>query len=212
MQNQSIIKAIVFDWDGVIVDSMPMIARGIQETAKSYGVHLSVDDVLATYMQPRHTFYENLGIKIEDFDELNARHATNILKHFSEPKLFGDVLPALAQLNTKGVRMGVASNDTGPRIPREVKMFGLETFFPEDNIISSRKRKPEKLADMMARFGVKSAELLFVGDLPSDVTAARKVGALSAAISRHESGKARLKALNPDYLLDSLTDLLKIAG
>ncbi|MEK7107475.1 MAG: HAD-IA family hydrolase [Patescibacteria group bacterium] len=210
MQNPSKIRAIVFDWDGVIVDSMPMIARGIQDTAKSYGVHVSVDDVLATYVQPRHIFYENLGIKIEDVEELNARHADNISKHFSEPKLFGDVLPALAQLSAKGVKMGVASNDTGPRIPQEVKILGLETFIPLENIMSRRKRKPEKLTDLIAQFGIAPAELLFVGDLPSDITAAKKVGVKSAAIARHETGKARLKAMKPDYFLDSLSDLLRM--
>ena len=210
MQNRSQIKAVVFDWDGVIVDSMPMIVRGIRDTAKSYGVHVSVDDVLATYVQPRHVFYENLGIKIENMEELKARHATNISKHFSEPKLFDDVLPVLAQLKADEIKFGIASGAEKQRIRDEMGTFGLQTFVASENILGGNTSKSEKLIHLIAQFGVAPAELLFVGDLPSDIQAAKKAGVKSAGISRDEAGRARLKAENPDYLLNSLSDLLKI--
>ena len=210
MQNTSKIKAIVFDWDGVIVDSMPIIAKGIQATAASYGVHLSVDDVIAKYIQPREAFYKSIGIEPENKEELVTRHSTHISKHFSQPKLFDDVVPTLARLKADGIKIGVVSHAKKPRVESEVKALGLQSFFDSENIVGEQRNKAEKLLSIIKQFGITPAELLFVGDLPSDITTAKKVGAKSAGISRHESGKARLKAENPDYFLDSLLDLLKI--
>ena len=210
MQDTSKIKAIVFDWDGVIVDSMPMIAKGIQETAASYGVHLSVDDVVAKYIQPKEEFYKSIGIEIKDMEKLTARHLSNLNKYSSKPRLFDDVISTLKQLENEGLEFGVASHQEMSDVQNDIDIRGLREFFVAKYVLGGHRGKSEKLADLIARFGLAPNELLFVGDLPSDITAAKKVGAKSAGISRHESGKARLKAEKPDYFLDSLSDLLKV--
>jgi len=210
MQYLSNIKAIVFDWDGVIVDSMPMIAKGIQETAANYGVNMFVDDVLAKYIQPKEEFYKSIGIEIKDMEKLTERHLSNLNKYSSSPRLFDDVILTLKQLKDKGLKFGIASHQEMSDVQNDIDTRGLREFFATKYVLGGHRSKSEKLADLIAQFGLAPTDTLFVGDLPSDITSAKKVGAKSAGISRHESGKARLKAENPDYFLDSLLDLLKI--
>ncbi|MDO8522268.1 MAG: HAD family phosphatase [bacterium] len=141
MQDPSKIKAIVFDWDGVIVDSMPMIAKGIQETAASYGVHLSVDDVLATYIQPKEEFYKSIGIEIQDMAELTARHLSNLNKYSSSPKLFDDVMSTLKQLKDKGLKFGVASHQETSDVQNDIDTRGLREFFVAKYVLGGHKNK-----------------------------------------------------------------------
>jgi pyrophosphatase PpaX len=214
------IKAIVFDWDGVIVDSMPMIALGIQETAASYGVNVSVDDVLAKYIQPKEEFYKRIGIEIRDMAELTARHLSNLNKYSSYPRLFNDVISTLNQLKGRGSKFGVASNQEMSDVQNDIDTRGLREYFIAKYVLGGHRGKSEKLAELTVQFGLSSNELLFVGDLPSDIMSAKDAGVKSAAIARHspmglasapvDGQAARLKALNPDYFLDSLTDLLKV--
>ncbi|MDO8561720.1 MAG: HAD family hydrolase [bacterium] len=214
MQPTATIKAIVFDWDGVIVDSMPTIALGIQETAASYGVQISAEKILATYFQPKEAFYKSLGIDVENKAKLNARHSSSDRKHLAmDPKLFSDVLPTLKELHEKGFVLGIATQRVESGVigmQREIERNNLQMMFPFENIESGPRTKEEKLVALIKKFGVAPDELLYVGDLPSDITVAKKVGAKSAGIAREESGKPRLKAENPDYFLNSLADLLAI--
>src|SRR3989338_62243 len=204
------IKAIVFDWDGVIVDSMPMIARWIQETAISYGVQISADKILSTYFQPKEEFYKSIGIKVKDMAELNARHTSTLNKYSIDPKLFDDVVSTLKHLSDEGLTLGIASHQKTPDVQGDIDARGLRGFFAIENALGGEVKKEQKLLLLAKKFGITPSELLFVGDLPSDISAAKKAGVKSAAIARHESGKARLKAMKPDYFLDSLTNLLAI--
>src|SRR3989338_675094 len=207
------IKAIVFDWDGVIVDSMPMIALAIQETAASYGVQIAIPEIFVKFSQPKEAFYKSIGVKAESKEEMNARHAAGDDKYLINTRLFSDVRLIIKKLREKGINLGIATQrmDTGKvAIRNEIEAHGLQMFFPFENTLGGEVKKEQKLLLLAKKFGITPSELLFVGDLPSDISAAKKAGVKSAAIARHESGKARLKAMKPDYFLDSLTNLLAI--
>jgi len=75
------IKTIIFDWDGVIVNSMPEIAKGIQAVALSYGVEVSIDDILDNYFQPRDAYYRSIGINIINKEEIDERHRAAMIKY-----------------------------------------------------------------------------------------------------------------------------------
>ena len=41
-------KAVLFDMDGVLYDSMPLHAIAWQESMKKFGIHMTIDDAYAT--------------------------------------------------------------------------------------------------------------------------------------------------------------------
>lgn len=45
------IKVIIFDWDGVIVDSMNWIYRAMQEVLFSYGIKKSINEISDGFFQ-----------------------------------------------------------------------------------------------------------------------------------------------------------------
>lgn len=204
------IQGIIFDWDGVIVDSMPTIAPGIQETANSYGANVSIDDVLDGYFQPRHAYYESLGINTSNKEELNRRHFEAILKHRKPAPIFPEVTGVLRVLVEKSCKLAVASTAETSHIIAQLELFKLSDIFPMSLILGGEMAKEEKLKLLVNEFGLDKTSVVYVGDLPSDIQAGRAVGILTAGIERREKGRARLAELKPDYLFSSLEDLLKI--
>lgn len=204
------IEGVIFDWDGVIVDSMPIIAPGIQETANSYGANVSIDDVLDGYFQPRHTYYESLGIDASDKEELNKRHFAAILKHRKPVPIFPEAAGVLRSLVERNCKLAVASTAETAHITAQLELFKLSDIFPKSLILGGEMAKEDKLQSLVDEFGLNKTNVLYVGDLPSDINAARAVGVLSAGIERREKGRARLAELEPNYLFSSLEDLLKI--
>lgn len=210
--SQNKIKAVVFDWDGVIVDSMHMIAEVIRSVASSYGVKVSATEVLNNYFQPKEAYYANIGVDTLDLSELNRRHAAADEKYLfnANPPLFNDVLPTLEGLFANNAVLGIVSGRPQSNTLQEIWARGLKKYFAAEMVLGGESGKAVNLALMTEKSGIASEHVVYIDDLPSGITASRKAGVKSAAIARHESGKARLKALNPDYFLDSLADLLRI--
>ena len=86
------IKVIIFDWDGVIVDSMPWIYKAMQEVLYSYGIEKNIEEVSSRFFQPRDDYYNSFGIDIIDKEELDRRHKEAIKKY----KIQGVVTGAVA--------------------------------------------------------------------------------------------------------------------
>jgi beta-phosphoglucomutase len=64
-----VIKAIVFDFDGVLADSEPLHLRAYQKVLSRFGVTLSRDDYYANYLG-----YDDEGV----FAQLTARHGIQV--------------------------------------------------------------------------------------------------------------------------------------
>lgn len=201
------ITTIIFDWDGVIVDSMPSIAKGLQETAASYGVEVSHEEVLNGYFQPRDAYYRSLGIDTTDQEELNKRHWTAIHKHQQPAPIFPEVAEVLQFLKNNNFILGVASTAETHYILEQLIQFGLTDIFPENMVLGGEIKKEEKLQRFIELLHIAPNELLYVGDLPSDITAAKIVNVQSAGIERRSEALKKLALLNPDYTFSSMNNL-----
>jgi HAD superfamily hydrolase (TIGR01509 family) len=205
------IKAIIFDWDGVIVDSMQSIAKGIQEAATLLGANISVEETLDTYFQPRYAFYESLGIDVSDKAKIDRIHLASVAKHSTPAPLFPEVAEVLRELNHRGKKLALASTVEVVDLEKQLKQFGLENLFEKELVEGGMKPKEQKLTDLLLKLGYLASEVLYVGDLPSDVIAARTAGTKAAGIQRREGARERLIKEKPDFLLGSLEDLLALS-
>ena len=201
------IRTIAFDWDGVIVDSMPFIARGIQETAASYGVEKTLEEIENGFFQPRKAYYSSIGIDTADQEELNRRHFGFIDKYRRPAPLFPEVAEVLWFLKENKITLAVVSTGKTAQLLEQITRFDLGDIFREDLVLGGEMAKSEKLSGLLNTLGASQGETLYVGDLSSDITAARTAGILAAGIDRKESGRKHLAIFNPDHLFSSLDDL-----
>ena len=201
------IKGVIFDWDGVIVDSMAYIARGIQETAASFGVSVSVEDVVRNYIQPKEAYYESIGVDISDSQELRKRHLDFIQKNEKPTFLYPEVIGVLTFLHSKSLKLSVASSADRDFILKEIQRLGLTEFFNEELIPGGEPPKPAKLDKIIELFNLPPGELLYVGDLPTDMVVGRNASMKVFAVGRDEFAYQRLAKTKPDFISKSLDGL-----
>lgn len=201
------IKTIIFDWDGVIVDSMPFIARGIQETAASYGVEKTLEEIENGFFQPRSAYYLSLGIDTADQEELNRRHFGAIDKYRKPSPLFPEVAGVLRFLKENDITLAVVSTGKTAQLLEQISQFNLQDIFPADLVFGGEAPKNEKLSSLLEKLKLSKTETLYVGDLPSDIAAARTAGVLASGVERKESRRKRLLDAAPDFLFSSLDDI-----
>ena len=75
-----------------------------------------------------------------------------------------------------------------------------------------RKPKPDLLLAASARLGVASSEMLYVGDSPADIAAARAAGCPVAAVDYGYTDHARLAEAGPDWIIGSIAELVALSA
>lgn len=181
---ESTLRAVVFDFDGVILESADVKTDAFVELYADHG-----DDVVAAV---RAHHLANLGISrfkkfawIADHilraplsDDASAALGVRFSDLALAKVLAAPFVPgaeaALAALAEREIPMFVASGTPVDELRMIVERRGLAPRFRE--VHGSPREKPEIVRDLMARHGWDPAHVLFIGDGMSDYKAATAVG------------------------------------
>ncbi|WP_055082750.1 HAD family hydrolase [Kocuria salsicia] len=208
-------RAVVFDCDGVLMDTERAWADVQQRVAEHFGVHL--DERTATDM---------MGLSARDV----ARHITReaeaaasargerapsldeVLEHLlrTEEEVVSQVLEPLpgavetVRALARQVPVAVASNSTRAILDRKIAAIGLDdvlqTWVSADDVAEG-KPAPDMYEQAVRRLGVAPEQALAVEDSPAGSSAAETAGmVVLGAPHGHD------EPLRSHYLVDSLAD------
>lgn len=203
------IRAVVFDWDGVLLDSLQAslnVYNGILKSLRLKPVNMY--KLRAASSSDWRTFYLNLGIREDQW--LKANDLWSPLYRKEEPILFPDVKRILSFLKRNKLSLGVASNGQTERVGAEIERLGVQSFFEakvfhED--VQSRKPSPEPILLSLKLLKVETSQAVYIGDTPDDVIASRRAGVRSVALTRGLALRERLESEEPDYIFEDLREM-----
>jgi len=182
------IRAVVFDLDGTLMDSMPLVLKAFAHALAPYLPEL---DEAAIFQRlggpPRRMFLELLGgdearaddamVRLEEFGFANSR--------LEQP--FEGMKALLGDLKERGLKLAVWTGRD--RFTTEIifKEHGLGGFFETvvcGDDLPSHKPSPEGLREILRRLGVQSDETIYLGDADADVLGGNGAGVATLLI-RH---------------------------
>ncbi|MGW0999435.1 HAD family hydrolase [Streptomyces sp. NPDC002520] len=176
---------ILFDNDGVLVDSEPISNRLLAEYLTELGHPTTYEDSIRDYMgAAMHRIHdlvlERTGQRLpDDFDDVF--HARVFAAFERELKPVAGVADVLEKLAADGVPYCVASSGSHERIRVGHRTTGLDRWFTEDRIFSSQdvgrgKPAPDLFLYAAERMGVAPERCAVVEDSPLGVRAAVAAG------------------------------------
>ncbi|MGW1909981.1 HAD family hydrolase [Streptomyces sp. NPDC002076] len=176
---------IIFDNDGVLVDSEPISNRHLAAYLTELGHPTSYEDSIRDYMgSAMHRIHElvleRTGQRLpDDFDDVF--HARVFAAFERELQPVAGVAGVLEKLAADGVPYCVASSGSHARIRVGHRTTGLDRWFAEDRIFSSEdvgrgKPAPDLFLYAAERMGVAPERCLVVEDSPLGVQAAVAAG------------------------------------
>jgi len=197
------LKLIAWDFDGTLVDSRPLIETGMAHALDALGQPRSVMETwllqvgLPVEVGIRNTF-GHLGLDHDTI--LKAYRSFGHVEHETLLQPFEGIPELLAELRSRGVRMGLATSKRTVPLLRQVALMGWEGLFdpiitPDD--VTHGKPHPETLERMQALTGLGPEELLMVGDTPFDLDMARAAGVPSLAVGHGFYSQEALAACAP---------------
>jgi len=171
-------KAIVFDFDGVILESMDIKTQAFRDLFRDYPDHL--DDIVRLHVENGGmSRFEKFRIIYRDFfkkpldvkqlEELGARFSDLVFqKVLSCPFVPG--AERFLEKYSQTHLLFVASGTPEPELVQIVEKRGLGRFFR--GVYGSPRSKAEIVRQILAQQGLHPSEVLFVGDALGDYRSA----------------------------------------
>ena len=176
-------RLVVFDFDGVILESGPIKTRAFVELFSAYPDHADairqyhLANVGVSRYRKFAYIYANLlrePLGDEASAALGAAFEALVFEQIRACPAVPGAVEALAALHGAGVPLFVASGTPEEELRRIVALRALDRYFT--GVFGSPARKPEILRSILSSQGRAAAEGLFVGDGRSDYDAAIEVG------------------------------------
>lgn len=206
-------RAVVFDWDGTLIDSEAKIVTTMLVVAAELGlaepsaaavrniIGLGLPEAVAVLFSGQSE--SQRGLVVERYRH-HFHHQVNIAT-----ELFPGVRATLETLKSTGYLLAVATGKSRRGLDRELVEEGLVTLFDATRCAGESRSKPDPtmLHELMSELEVRPEETVMVGDTEYDLIMAERAGVDAVAVSYGVHERDRLKALAPQVCLDSLVGL-----
>ena len=202
-------KAMIFDWDGTLVDTLPAITRANAEVLGSYGVAYDDAAYRAAYSPDWRRMYRRLGVPVEHVEEAGGRWLSEYRSLMTEVRAFAGVESAVQRLAGTGYELGIVTAGDRPVVEHQLAATGLGAYFSvvvcgED--IPFAKPHPEPLLHALGQLGIRDQPGLvtYIGDAPDDMRMAQAVGARGVGIVSLVGDRQELEAAGAAEVAESV--------
>lgn len=180
------IKAVLFDFDGTLVNTNDVIIESWQHTYRYYtGREESVDKITACFGEPL------LITMAREFPNVAPEESAAVYREYQKEKadelvkVFEGVPEMLETLRQAGYRLAIVTSRTRESALRYLNMFGLADYFEamvscEDTDI--HKPNPEPILLCLEKLGIGKDEAIMVGDSPFDMKCANNAEVKSVLV------------------------------
>lgn len=211
------VRAILFDMDGVLIDSEALMARAGILALREFGIEAVSEDFLPFVgrgedkyiggVAEKHGVRYDTAMKDRAYDYYGQMVA-------AEATVPADTLPTLKALHARGIKMAVCSSADRVKVRYNLRAIGAdESLFGAivtGSDVERKKPEPDIYLKGAELLGEKPKDCLVVEDAPSGIQAAHAGGIRAAGIASSFSAQELTRQASPEYLIDTLSQLLEL--
>ena len=206
-------KAVIFDMDGVIIDSEPIHFEVDMQTMREFGVNISKDE-LNKYVGTTNEYMLNDLInkyKVQkSIKEILEYKMELTIRRINETKInaISGIPELLISLKHNNIKTAIGSSSPKELIITVIEKFQLGKYF--DCIVSGDevkegKPKPDIYLEVSKRIGVNPEECIVIEDSRNGVLAAKNAGMKCFGFRNVNSGNQDLS--KADIIVDSIRNI-----
>ena len=219
------IQAVIFDMDGLIVDSENIYYNAYNQTLNDLGVDIPPEEYVRCVGHPVEDNSANavklydLPIRPEDFLESWMKRFENAIEDPEQIDLMPGFLDLLAHLRQKNYKLGIASSTPRHRMQTTLKngvlphldVLSIDQIFGalfSGSDVTNTKPDPEIYLKAAAKLGVEPQHCMVFEDSVAGIQSAKAAGMTAIAVpnfftSHHDHSEA-------DRILKSLTEAIPL--
>lgn len=207
--------AVIFDMDGVLINSEPLHIKLEEEIFKEIGANISFEEHISFVGTTSHYMWEHVITKCNipyTVDELVEMDRKRYLDYISENedavKPIEGVDKLVKELYSKQIKLAVASSSPIDVIKLVVKRLKLENYFNElvsGDFVKRSKPYPDIFLYAAEKLNAVPEMCVVIEDSNKGVLAAKRAGMKVVGFTNPDSGSQDLKMA--DMIIQSFTDI-----
>ena len=210
-----VFKAVVFDLDGTLVDSVELITLSFQHAIREVlGREASREEAIQHVGTPLKE--QMMRISPERADELLAVYREfNHREHDRMLKLYDGILDLLNDLTKAGCALGLVTSKSRPTTQMAFDLTGIEPYFDATvccDEAPGNKPSAAPILYCLERLGVPPAAAAYIGDSPADIQAAHAAKVTGIAVTWGVFDTQTLTAEKPEILVHTMSQLAGALG
>jgi phosphoglycolate phosphatase len=204
------IKTVLFDFDGTLVNSKKVTLQVYNELAKKCNyipITLpALDNLSKLSITDR---CKKLNIPLHHIPLLLYKARKNFKNHLANYNLFDGIEEVLHKLNENGFKLGIVSSNSKDLITEFLKTNKLDFF---ESILSSKNifGKHITINNYLKKFNLSSNEVIYVGDEIRDTISCKKINVPIISVTWGYDAKELLEKESPNYLVSKPDEIIKI--
>ncbi|HHY40941.1 MAG TPA: HAD-IA family hydrolase [Syntrophaceticus sp.] len=204
------LKTVLFDLDGTLIDSIPLIKASFIHTFNQLGIPWGNGEVLGTIGLPLRDVAKHYAPGNEErFLDVYAKYQQDVQQEMLHP--FPGAIDSLIHIRKKGYLTGVVTSKRRKPTRESLNITGLNDFL--DVVVTVEdanqpKPHPDGLLNALKQLSVPPAEAVYIGDSIYDIMTGKNAGTSTIGVTWGIAAKKDLANQHPDFLVDSWEELI----
>jgi len=212
------IKGLIFDLDGTLVNTLPDLTLGVNHSLEFFGFATRTEREVESYLGNGSAYLIKKAIGQDVSNEVYKKVFDEYLSYYLEHVLvkstaYDGMVDTLKQFKLKGYKLFVLTNK-----PHEPAVRLVEGLFGNafDMIVGNSATVPTKpdltgMNVILNKYNLKPEEICYIGDSDVDMITADKANLkIKVACSYGYRSLVELEKYHPDYVIDRPSDLTKM--
>lgn len=200
-------KAIIFDFDGTLADSLLLGLEGVNQLAErfSYPVFDDADYIRAKGV--KQLIKEDLGLRWYQFPVYLRALKQQLIPQMSKLKLNDGIEDVIRELHQQA-QLFILTSNIRPAVDYVIEQYEIDLF---EGIYAGTSlfKKHSKLQRLLRKHKLKAKEAVYVGDEVRDIVACRRIGMPIISVSWGFNSAEVLAQAGPNHLAHSPEELLQ---
>jgi HAD superfamily hydrolase (TIGR01549 family) len=206
MRNKTL-QGVLFDWDGTLIDSYGADSSAYLAMFREMGIPWGLQDLARHYSPNWYRVYRAARLPRARWDDADRAWRKQYAKH--SPRLIAGARQVLLRL-ARAHHLGLVTSGDRDRVTRQLRAFQLTRLFGArvcSGDTFQRKPHPAPLRLALRQLCLEPSSCVYVGDSPEDLQMAKRAGVRAIAVLGPFPTEKRLRAAQPDLLLESIREL-----
>jgi len=199
------IKAIIFDFDGTLVDAIPIFLKNANILARKYCYPEINDFSKLRNREMKEIIEQEMKIPLLQLPKYVSELKQMVLEEFKKAKPFTGVDELLKALSAK-YKIGIVTSNSEEAVRSVLKDQPLDFVFSDSALFG----KADALRRLLKEHGLKKDEIVYVGDETRDIEACKALGVKCVSVSWGMNSEKILRVARPFAIVNNTEELLRI--